>query len=237
MKTYLRIFLGVLFCASTSLYSQEGPRTEPGPVLRAKSVPAEVFENRDFLAELGKHIGGAATEGSPEGFDTTVQQQNLEPGLTKYELSFKSIFLPVTPTTSSSFNVLYNENVDLWSQERVQVTPGSTEVETVRILPSKDRALLAFSLSKKVKRLIKKAQKEGLEVAPEKDAALLRGSCGFVGCLDTFLVTQALRTRGANKQTKVVAAAVTVGAGDRFETGKDPVRVLDEDQLLELVRE
>ena len=241
MRTCLKIFLA-LFLSTQLLYAQEGPRTEPGPVVKAKSLPTEVFGNRDFLAELSKHIGGAATEGNPEGFDTTVERQNLESGLTKYRLSFNSIFMPVTPSTTSSFGVLYNENVDLWSRERIQVTPDASilpvpnpESDT-RELSDKDRAVATFKESKKVQRLLKKAEKQGYEVSQEVDAALLSGTCGVAGCSSNFLVTQALTTRGVNPQTRVVAAVVTVGLVDHGTPDTRPVRVLSEEKIWELVR-
>lgn len=51
-------------------------------------------------------------------------------------------------------------------------------------------------------------------------AAYVSGSCGFVGCEDTFLVTTIYQTAGANTRSTVISGLVHVRAFEKAEIFK-----------------
>ncbi len=108
MKKLMPLGIIIILCnLTTPLFSQD---VEPGPRIKAESVPSEVLESRDFLVELEKNIGPAKHQGRPEGFITQIYQQNLKPGVTRYILSFKSIYMPPRGSIETEFSVIYDTN-------------------------------------------------------------------------------------------------------------------------------
>jgi hypothetical protein len=70
-------------------------------------------------------------------------------------------------------------------------------------------AKAAFSKDYSVRMAIELSLPE-MEIG-EMTSALLNGNCGVAGCGDTYLVSQALTSKGANTQTTTITAIVSRG--------------------------
>ncbi len=106
---------------------------------------------------------------------------------------------------------------------------GLVSFSSVSFASSAD-AIAAFSANAAVKKAVRMLG--GMPaVRSDLSAALLSGQCGFAGCGETFLVSQAVSSAGANTSTTAVTALVHSDNGSTYT-----VELIDVNSILGLTK-